>query len=1126
MVFLNKDEKGNEKMKVQQPIRFVSAASLFDGHDAAIHVIRRILQSEGAEVIHLGHDRSVQSVVKAAIEEDVQGIAVSSYQGGHMEYFSYMLKMLKAQNCSHIKVFAGGGGVIRPSEIKELEALGVAKIFSPEDGKLLGLVGMIEQMLKATNHFASGPLEKINLAKYSSPELAQLISTLELGDNEKFASFNKASLALQKQLATAKKRCPVIGFSGTGGAGKSSLIDELLGRLLEAFPYKKFAVLSVDPTKQKSGGALLGDRIRYNCADNERVFVRSMATRQANVSINPIAKEVVKALACLDFDLVILESSGVGQSDSSIKDFCDEAIYVMTPEYGAPSQLEKIAMLDFAKAVVINKFDKPGAKDALRDVAKAYQRNQQLFDKAPELMPIFGTSAHVFGDLGTNKFFNHFCQILHEISPNQGFNDIQALPKGEAGSTLNIPKKRQNYLAEIADCLRSYDENIEQQAKNFEQIEVLEKLPELKPEAQIAELKKNVDQNLQIEMENYQKRQEQYEAGEFSYSVRQKNIKVQNYFTSLAGLKLPKVVAPKFNSQAETARFVGLENLPGYFPFTAGVFPFKRTEEDPTRMFAGEGGPECTNERFHFLSQGHEATRLSTAFDSVTLYGQDPSLRPDIYGKIGNAGVSICCLSDMKRLYSGFDLTDPKTSISMTINGPAPTMLAYLFNTAIDFEAEKYLRAQSLWEKTQEKIKQIFKEMALKKPEYRAALPKGHNGLGLGFLGLPSSLVLEKNIYENLKTEVLQKIRGTVQADILKEEQAQNTAIFSIDFSLKMMGDVQEYFIAKNINNFYSVSISGYHIAEAGANPLTQLALTLANGFTLLEIYKARGMDVDAFAKNFSFFFSNGVDAEYSVIGRVARKIWAVALKKLYGANERSQKLKYHIQTSGRSLHAQEMQYNDIRTTLQALYAISDNCNSLHTNAFDEAITTPTEKSVRQAVAIQMIINHELGLTKNENFWQGSYFILELSKKVQEQVLQIFDELNHRGGVLGAMETCFQRSKIQEESLFYEHKKASGELKIIGVNSFLQEGNASENTEQNHELRRSSQAEKDAQVEQVEFLQKAFVKERKQALLELKKTVQQKNNCFENLMEAAKYCSLGELSQAFFEVGGHYRRSM
>ncbi|MEI6805724.1 MAG: methylmalonyl-CoA mutase family protein [Myxococcaceae bacterium] len=1044
-------------------IRFITATSLFDGHDAAIHIMRRILQSEGAEVIHLGHNRSVQEIVDAAISEDVQGIAISSYQGGHVEYFTYLLELLKKYDAGHIKVFGGGGGVISPEEIELLHQRGVTKIFSPEDGQQMGLVGMIQFMLKA----CSEPVE-IKPTHYKPGVIARVITEIE---------FSFPSPQSGEGLG---EKSPTLGFTGTGGAGKSSLIDELLLRYLREFPEHQIAVLSIDPTRKRSGGALLGDRIRMNSASNPRIFVRSMATRRANMSTHEAVKPVLDYLCHSGFDLVILETAGIGQSDSEVTNLVDRSVYVMTPEYGAATQLEKIDMLDFADFVVINKFDKRGALDALREVRKAYQRNRSHFDKDPSVMPVYPTCAHHFNDPGTNKLFNAL------------FNT--QLPEGEPDSHTLIPTNRTRYLGEIASCIRDYHAQTENHPS----------APDL-----LAEFKKH---------------QEVYLEEKQSYEIRGRSIEVSNFTKSLSHLKISKVSVPNLKSSVDQFRFMRSENLPGFFPYTAGVFPFKRQNEDPTRLFAGEGFAERTNKRFHFLCANQTAHRVSTAFDSVTLYGADPDNRPDIFGKIGNAGVSVCSVDDAKRLYSGFDLTSPTTSVSMTINGPAPTILAFFMNAAIDSACERILKKEGHWPETEKKIEAWFARRNLKQPIYRVgALPENHDGTGLGFLGLSAREVVDSEFYTQVKTEVLRNIRGTVQADILKEDQAQNTCIFSTEFALRMMGDVQAYFTQNQIRNFYSVSISGYHIAEAGANPITQLAFTLANGFTLVEYYKARGLDINAFAPNLSFFFSNGLDPEYAVIGRVARRIWAIAMRDLYGADDRSQKLKYHIQTSGRSLHAQEINFNDIRTTLQALYAINDNCNSLHTNAYDEAITTPTEESVRRALAIQLIINRELGLTKNENSLQGSFFIEQLTDQVEEAVLKAFEALDERGGVLGAMETMYQRSKIQEESLEYEHKKHSGELPIVGVNMFL---NPNDPVLEKQELIRSSDFEKKSQVEQIEWFHKNFKTERESALDNLKKIALSGGNIFEALIDNCSYCTLGDISGALNEIGGAYRRNM
>ena len=1130
-------------LTLNNKIRFVTAASLFDGHDAAIHIMRRILQSEGAEVIHLGHNRSVQEVVDAAIQEDVQGIAVSSYQGGHLEYFSYMLELLKKNGAGHIKVFGGGGGVIVPEEIELLHARGITRIFSPHDGQVLGLVGMINFMLQTCDHL---PGELISsLPEILSPVdvnvIARGITTLELDQEENTVAESKdAADSLKADIATRMKEktlCPVIGITGTGGAGKSSLIDETLLRFLSAFPEKRVAVLSVDPTRKRTGGALLGDRIRMNSARNPRVYIRSMATRRANLSTSATVKDALALLKVANYDVVILETAGIGQSDSEVTDLADICVYVMTPEYGASSQLEKIDMLDFADLIAINKFDKRGALDALRDVRKTYQRNKKLFDQDVSTMPVFATSAHHFNDQGTNRFFNALFQLVGKRCSEQDNWNFDQLPEGDPDVHCIIPISRARYLSEISDQIRHYHDKLEDDAEAADKAQACSvALAEMharkstdKDMKSINELATELMQGLSPEIkkniEKFNKIHVNYESKTHKYTVRGKTFEVNNFETSLSHQPIPKIALPHLKSWGDQLRFMQLENLPGYFPYTAGVFPFKRQGEDPARMFAGEGMPERTNKRFHYLSLEQAAKRLSTAFDSTTLYGADPDLRPDIYGKIGNAGVSVCSLDDAKRLYSGFNLCLPNTSVSMTINGPAPTILAFFLNAAIDAACERELKAKGKWPATEEKIFEWFALRGMARPIYRAQdLPQGHDGMGLGFLGLPADVVVDAKLYQKIKSEVLQAIRGTVQADILKEDQAQNTCIFSTEFALRMMGDVQQYFIENNVRNFYSVSISGYHIAEAGANPVTQLALTLANGFTLVEYYRARGMDINAFAPNLSFFFSNGLDPEYSVIGRVARRIWAIAMRDLYQADDRSQKLKYHIQTSGRSLHAQEINFNDIRTTLQALYAIMDNCNSLHTNAYDEAITTPTEESVRRALAIQLIIYRELGLSKNENPWQGSYFIEYMTNLVEEAVLKEFEALDSRGGVLGAMETMYQRSKIQEESMYYENKKMNGELPIIGVNTFINDLSHQEAVKT--DLIRSSTEEKDWQVEQVKDLAKLWEKESTQAIEALKKAAISGENIFTELMETSKHCTLGVITEALYKVGGAYRRGM
>ncbi|MBD0365774.1 MAG: methylmalonyl-CoA mutase family protein, partial [Flavisolibacter sp.] len=1008
-------------------IRIVTAASLFDGHDAAINIMRRILQSKGAEIIHLGHNRSVHEIVECAIEEDVQGIAVTSYQGGHVEFFKYMKDLLDENGCGHIKIFGGGGGTILPQEIEELHKYGITRIYSPDDGRKMGLEGMIEDVLFHCDFSLNGN------GQYKKP-----MTLGEVRDVRKIArEITNVENGLSNGKLKSEKPIPVLGITGTGGAGKSSVTDEIVRRFLNAFHDKAIAVISVDPSKKKTGGALLGDRIRMNSISSPRAYMRSLATRESDRALSEHVPEAIDICRAAQFELIILESAGVGQSDASITDYCDVSLYVMTPEYGAASQLEKINMLDYADVIAINKFDKAGALDALADVRKQYKRNHQLWTAKDEELPIIGTTANKFNDEGINKLF---ALLLHRIKEKTGIElgEYKASPTGGGleGAAI-IPPKRVRYLSEIAENNRSYDRWVQEQCTIASKLYQLEGATEIIKEKlgdeaaqKVLPIGKDLGGALHPEckklIENWPSLVEKYKADFFEYEVRGKVVRQPLTTTSLSGTRIPKVVLPKYKDWGDILRWQLQENIPGEFPYTAGVFPLKRAEEDPTRMFAGEGGPERTNKRFHYVSHGQPAKRLSTAFDSVTLYGEDPDCRPDIYGKVGNSGVSIATVDDAKKLYSGFDLCDPKTSVSMTINGPAPMLLAFFMNAAIDQQCEKWMEANGQWPMVNEVFEKKYGH--LPKPSYYnpsapERLPEGNNGLGLKLLGLSGDEVLPKEVYEQLKAQALQQVRGTVQADILKEDQAQNTCIFSTEFALKLMGDVQEYFIQYKVRNFYSVSISGYHIAEAGANPITQLAFTLANGFTYVEYYLSRGMHIDDFAPNLSFFFSNGMDAEYSVIGRVARRIWAKAMKNKYGANSRSQKLKYHIQTSGRSLHAQEIDFNDIRTTLQALYAIYDNCNSLHTNAYDEAITTPTEESVRRAMAIQLIINRELGAAKTENVIQGSFAIEELTDLVEEAVLAEFDRINERGGVLGAMERMYQRNKIQEESLFYEHQK-------------------------------------------------------------------------------------------------------
>ncbi len=1109
-------------------IRVVTAASLFDGHDAAINIMRRIIQSSGAEVIHLGHNRSGLDIVNAAQQEDAQAIAITSYQGGHNEFFKYMYDLLREKSCEHIKIFGGGGGVILPGEIQELEKYGIERIYSPDDGRELGLQGMINDLMERSD-FPTGKGIKVNLNQIQNKEInaiARLISAVE--------NFPADVRSIMDEIRKHNKNGdtpPVLGITGTGGSGKSSLIDEIVRRYLDAFPDKTIAIISVDPSRRKSGGALLGDRIRMNAINDERVFMRSLATRQANLAMSPYISDTVEIMKAAAYDLIILETSGIGQSDTEIVDHSDLSLYVMTPEYGAATQLEKIDMLDFADIVSINKFDKRGALDAIRDVQKQYQRNHNLWDTDSRNMPVFGTIASQFNDPGVNQLFE---ALMQKFSDKFGSHfGLKKDRKEELQQKISIiPPRRVRYLSEISETIRKYNEWTEKQAKVAHRLQAIEELTDrLKdnPDAWslLQEEKKDLEYQLGVNrkiLETWEQKKKDYAADEFVYQVRGRDIRVQTYKESLSHTKVPKVVLPKFRSWGDILKWNLRENVPGEYPFAAGVFPFKREGEDPTRMFAGEGGPERTNKRFHYVSLGMPAKRLSTAFDSVTLYGQDADQRPDIYGKIGNSGVAISCLDDAKRLYSGFNLADPKTSVSMTINGPAPMMVGYFMNAAIDQQCEIYIREQHLEDEINAKIDAIYKERGTQRPIYRGELPKGNDGLGLLLLGVTGDMVLPPEIYKEIKKKTIAVVRGTVQADILKEDQAQNTCIFSTDFSLKLMGDIQAYFIENGVRNFYSVSISGYHIAEAGANPLTQLALTLANGFTYVEYYLSRGMDINQFAPNLSFFFSNGMDAEYSVLGRVARLIWAKAMKEKYGADERSQKLKYHIQTSGRSLHAQEIDFNDIRTTLQALYAIYDNCNSLHTNAYDEAITTPTEESVRRAMAIQLIINHELGLAMNENPLQGSFIIDELTELVEEAVLAEFDRITERGGVLGAMETMYQRSKIQEESMYYEQLKNSGELPLIGVNTFLsKEGSP---TLIPGEVIRATEEEKKAQLETVKNVQQTYAEEARQALKRLKQAALNNQNIFAELMHVTKYATLGQITSTLFEVGGEYRRNM
>jgi methylmalonyl-CoA mutase len=1174
--------------KSQYKIRFVTAASLFDGHDATINIMRRILQSSGAEVIHLGHNRSVDEVVNCAIQEDVQGIALTSYQGGHLEYFKYMHDLLAERGAGHIKIFGGGGGVFLPHEIEELQAYGITRIYSPDDGRTMGLQGMINDMLQQCDYPTVTKLngELKHLPEKDAGAIARLITMAEnsltqaLSKEADFIMYGHP-LSFGEDLGEAV----VLGITGTGGSGKSSLVDEIVRRFLMATD-KTLAIISVDPSKRKTGGALLGDRIRMNAINNPRVYMRSLATRQANLALSKHVQESIDICKAAGYDLIIVETSGIGQSDTMITDYCDVSLYVMTPEFGAATQLEKIDMLDFADLVALNKYDKRGALDAIRDVRKQYKRNHQLFTAKDDELPVFGTMASQFNDPGMNTLFTAIMKTIKtktsvnllERGSGSGERVAGIEPGEESEKIYIIPPDRNRYLAEIAENSKAYDDWVNEQCKIAQQLfqvkGVIELLAPPKPspggrafekqsgqkvsptggdlEGAFSRLESQLHPECKRLLKEWPETVKKYKAENFIYKVRDKEIKLPLYYTSLSQLQIPKIALPRYEAWGDVLRWLLTENVPGEFPYAAGVFPLKREGEDPTRMFAGEGGPERTNKRFHYVSLGQPAHRLSTAFDSVTLYGEDPHIRPDIYGKIGNSGVSIATLDDAKKLYSGFDLCSASTSVSMTINGPAPMLLGFFMNAAIDQQCEKYITEHKLEHLVEAKFKELYDGKGLDRPAYRslapalskgegvknmrgkvlsfgedlgeASLPKGNNGLGLMLLGLTGDQVLPADVYEKIKAYAISTVRGTVQADILKEDQAQNTCIFSTEFALRMMGDMQQYFIQEKVRNFYSVSISGYHIAEAGANPITQLAFTLSNGFTYVEYYLSRGMHIDDFAPNLSFFFSNGIDPEYSVIGRVARRIWAKAIKNKYKGNDRSQKLKYHIQTSGRSLHAQEIDFNDIRTTLQALYAIYDNCNSLHTNAYDEAITTPTEESVRRAMAIQLIINRELGLAKNENPIQGAFIIEELTDLVEQAVLTEFKALNERGGVLGAMETMYQRGKIQEESLYYETLKHSGEYPIIGVNTFLNKKGSP--TIIPSEVIRATEEEKQYQIETLHAFQQRSQEHIPQLIKNLQYAAIAGHNIFESLMEACKYCSLGQISHALYEVGGQYRRNM
>ena len=1138
---------------LERPLRFVSAASLFDGHDAAINMIRRLLQAHGAEVVHLGHNRSVADIVRAAIQEDADAVAVSSYQGGHNEYFAYMIDMLRERGCDHIRVIVGGGGTIAPQEIEALERHGVEKIYTPEDGRQLGLNGMIDDVFTRVRGTAKPPYELRPFNARDQGQLGRTISVLE-GDDPGEAQAEQ----IRKALGRSKNRVPVIGITGTGGAGKSSLTDELLARWVRHFPDRQIAVVAMDPTRRRSGGALLGDRIRMNSLASEAIFMRSLATRRQHLATSAVLNDVIDLYKAAGFDLIIVETAGIGQSDTEIVDAVDLSLYVMTSEYGAASQLEKIDMLDFADLIVLNKSEKRGAEDSLRDVRKQWRRNHPDRAKLADAeIPVFPTIASRFNDAGVNRLFGAVCSALEKKgvgAASWAVSDVG--PTEMTAREPLIPGSRTRYLADIAQQGRTTGERIEQQVQAarrafglYESLQTLhdaqlpgplnrypdEAVSDASADATKRELRAAYNHALDEvgndavgELRAWPARVRGATDQTYSYKVRDRVVTGENYTESLSRQRLPKLAVPKFRDWGEILHFILTENLPGAYPYTGGVYPYRREEEDPTRMFAGEGPPERTNRRFHYLAGGHGAARLSTAFDSTTLYGEDPDTRPDIYGRTGNSGVSIATLDDMKKLYSGFDLCAPATSVSMTINGPAPMILAMFMNTAIDQRVEKYLHGSGGWDAAAKKIATLHAQAVsrgIPAPRYKGEIPRGHDGSGLALLGVTGDQLVARDVYEQIKAEALQAVRGTVQADILKEDQAQNTCIFSTEFALRMMGDVQQSFIDRKIRNFYSVSISGYHIAEAGANPVTQLAFTLANGFTIVEYYLARGMKIDDFAPNLSFFFSNGMDPEYVVIGRVARRIWSRAMRELYRAGPRSQMLKYHIQTSGRSLHAREISFNDIRTTLQALYALFDNCNSLHTNAYDEALTTPTEESVRRAVAIQLIINRELGLNKNQNPWQGSFAVEYLTDLVEEAVYKEFESLSERGGVLGAMETMYQRSKIQEESLYYETRKHDGSLPIIGVNTYLSQGGGADE-HKSAALIRSTDEEKQDQVAAVRAFQARNAETAPAVLERLRNVAAGSGNVFAELMESVKVCSLGQITQALYRVGGQYRRNM
>jgi isobutyryl-CoA mutase len=1146
-------------------VRIVSAASLFDGHDAAINVMRRLLQASGAEVIHLGHNRSVGEIVRCAIQEDAQGIAITSYQGGHVEYFKYMIDLLREAG-ARVEVFGGGGGTILPAEIEELQAYGVARIYSPDDGRAMGLQGMIDDLLARCDFEKRCPDFSPLLAKLPERDPATIAGLITIAEN-----FPDADDRLRGALPAPPAgghRPPVLGITGTGGSGKSSIVDELVRRFLADTDDATIALLSVDPSKRKSGGALLGDRIRMNAIDDPRVYMRSLATRQSNLALSKHVGVAIDICRAAGFDLVVVETSGIGQSDTEIVEHSDVSLYIMTAEYGAATQLEKIDMLDFADVIAINKFDKRGSLDALRDVRKQWRRNHNVFDRPDEEVPVHGTIASQFNDPGMNRLYEALMVPLRLRSGALGASGRHAAeapgasdaPLAPLDRRFIIPPDRARYLAEIAETCDAYDERVRQQAaiaRRMYQIRgTLEALGETvgrkrldiveptgpqdtvlvtervegEPEltAALSDLYREYERRLEPEnltlLEEWPATRRRYAAAKYQFQVRDKTIELDLATETMSHLRVPKVSLPKYEDWGDLLIWLLREAPPGQFPFTAGVFPLKREGEDPARMFAGEGGAERTNRRFHYVSRGLPAKRLSTAFDSVTLYGEDPDIRPDIYGKVGNSGVSVANVDDAKKLYSGFDLADPSTSVSMTINGPAPMLLGFFLNAAVDQGCEKWIRAQGKVEEVEQAITAIYARRGVPRPEYQGSLPEGNDGLGLLLLGVSGDEVLPREVYEKIRAATLSAVRGTVQADILKEDQAQNTCIFSTEFALRLMGDIQAWFIEKNVRNFYSVSISGYHIAEAGANPISQLAFTLANGFTFVEYYLSRAMAIDDFAPNLSFFFSNGMDPEYTVIGRVARRIWSRTMRDKYGGNERSQKLKYHIQTSGRSLHAQEIAFNDIRTTLQALLALQDNCNSLHTNAYDEAITTPTEESVRRALAIQLIINKEFGLSKNENPTQGSFVVEELTDLVEAAVLAEFRALSERGGVLGAMERMYQRSKIQDESLYYETLKHDGRLPLIGVNTFLDP--AGSPTVSPPEVIRATTEEKDYAIAARDAFRERNAATAPPALEAVRRAALDGENVFAALMEACKVCTLGQISAALYRVGGQYRRNM